>query len=644
MSSSSNVATPAPSLQYTTPMKTSPPIKTKIPRLSPHLVAASFLALSLIPTPSVRAQSLYWDGTDLENGGAGDWNTSNLNWDTSAPGGINSAWSNGKTAVFGGTQGGAVTLGTNITVGGLQFDTSGYTVLNGGNALNTLTFGANGDIFVNDNQAATISSVITATAGTQITKTGSGTLTLSGLNTFNTFSISAGTVKSGSVNALGVTGNKITIETNAVWDLNGYNTSGQTSLNGGGNVTNSRTGNTSQTNLNLGGIDGTFTGKILQTSGNIISVTKAGGGTQILTSTENTFTGTLIIANQSLIVASLGKGTGINEIGSNGSGNISMGNVQNDANLTYTGSGVADASTRNIQLYGNATGGKIEVDSSSSNGLGTGTLKLGGAFASQTDSLGVNKRLTLKGTNTGANTMTGVISNYKDGISVGQNGSGNVLSLTKSGTGTWVLAGNNTYTGDTTVSEGKLLINGNQSAATGAVSVDSGATLGGTGTVGGATTIDRGAFLAAGNSLGSLTFTRSLTLNDGSTTTMELAGNGGVAGTHFDKITVGGAITFNGTLNIVSFAGYNFNQTASYDLFDFVSRLGDFDFVSVGATTLSLSGNFWTGTNDLYTYSFNQLNGVLSVTLSAIPEPASYAALAGLGILGFAVYRRRPKA
>ena len=62
-------------------------------------------------------------------------------------------------------------------------------------------------------------------------------------------------------------------------------------------------------------------------------------------------------------------------------------------------------------------------------------------------------------------------------------------ALTKIGTGTLNLTGTNTYTGTTTVSAGKLFINGNQSTATGNVSVAANATLGGTGTIGGDTAI-----------------------------------------------------------------------------------------------------------------------------------------------------------
>lgn len=92
------------------------------------------------------------------------------------------------------------------------------------------------------------------------------------------------------------------------------------------------------------------------------------------------------------------------------------------------------------------------------------------------------RTLTLTGTNTDANTIAGIL---QDSSAAGAQ----VLSLVKSGVGTWVLSGANTYTVTTTVSAGKLMINGNQTLATGNVSVASGATLAGSGTIGGNTTI-----------------------------------------------------------------------------------------------------------------------------------------------------------
>lgn len=61
--------------------------------------------------------------------------------------------------------------------------------------------------------------------------------------------------------------------------------------------------------------------------------------------------------------------------------------------------------------------------------------------------------------------------------------------LQKTGAGTLSLLSANTYRGTTTLSSGGLYIEGNQAGATGALTVAQGATLGGKGTIGGATTI-----------------------------------------------------------------------------------------------------------------------------------------------------------
>jgi hypothetical protein len=65
------------------------------------------------------------------------------------------------------------------------------------------------------------------------------------------------------------------------------------------------------------------------------------------------------------------------------------------------------------------------------------------------------------------------------------------------------------------VSEGTLVIDGDQSGAAGAVSVASGATLGGTGSVGGSVSVPSGATLAVevdGGTADELTITGTLTL------------------------------------------------------------------------------------------------------------------------------------
>ena len=124
-------------------------------------------------------------------------------------------------------------------------------------------------------------------------------------------------------------------------------------------------------------------------------------------------------------------------------------------------------------------------------------------------------------------------------------------AVTKAGSGTWTLTGDNSYSGVTTVSVGTLLINGNQFSATGPVSVSSGAALGGYGTIGGAVTINAGGVLVPGASAGTLTINSNLTLNSTAVMNFELG-----ASNASDRVTVSGNLALGGTLNVTNLAGF----------------------------------------------------------------------------------------
>ena len=117
----------------------------------------------------------------------------------------------------------------------------------------------------------------------------------------------------------------------------------------------------------------------------------------------------------------------------------------------------------------------------------TAPVTLGGTIQQLAGTKGYATKsvLSLAGAHVGSN-VTGVI---KNAVDYPANSLTRPLALTKVDAGTWTLSGANVYTGSTTVSAGKLLINGDQSLATGNVSVAAGATLGGTGIIGGNTTI-----------------------------------------------------------------------------------------------------------------------------------------------------------
>ena len=165
-----------------------------------------FYVLSLGSTSSVMAGSLYWDINDLSGLAAGDgiWSTSVANWNSSATPVENGrvVWTNPSDAFFNASGTSIVTVSGTVEVSSMTFNGAGYTIA--GSSL-TLT-GAGGNISVNADAA--ISAVIAGSVG--LTKLGSSTLTLSGVNTYTgTTTVSGGKLtvsSSGLVNfTVGVT-------------------------------------------------------------------------------------------------------------------------------------------------------------------------------------------------------------------------------------------------------------------------------------------------------------------------------------------------------------------------------------------------------------------------------------------------------
>ncbi len=159
--------------------------------------AVTLTALLALGTGASRAANIYWDSdtngannnisTGAGLGAAGNWNnlasgTPLVNW-WPGSGTTDQTWVNGTdTAIFWGTAG-TVKLTDTITVGGLRFDTTGYTISATGYAL---TFGAGSDtIALNNIAAATVTGAVGGTGAVTITNMGTtaGTLTLNGTST-----------------------------------------------------------------------------------------------------------------------------------------------------------------------------------------------------------------------------------------------------------------------------------------------------------------------------------------------------------------------------------------------------------------------------------------------------------------------------
>jgi hypothetical protein len=209
----------------------------------------------------------------------------------------------------------------------------------------------------------------------------------------------------------------------------------------------------------------------------------------------------------------------------------------------------------------------------------------------------------------------------------------NIMNLTVTGS-TVTLEGIHTFSGATSVTGGALRLQNGTLSGGGAISVAAGGTLGGGGTVAGATTIT--GTLAPGNSTDLLTFEDSLSL--AGNTHLEIGGL--LRGLEYDAVDVGLAngLTFGGDLLLDFIAPA---AVGDFSLFGFSgTAAGSFANVSLGGLysgNLDGADGIWTGVSDGYTFTFSELSGELSV----IPEPGTYALLAGLGALGVAAWVRR---
>ena len=348
---------------------------------------------------------------------------------------------------------------------------------------------------------------------------GTGAVTLSG--TSRAVTVSAGQLTVGGLNGGATTA--LTVNGAGTLAIGNSVVGG---LSGNGHITNNPTASATLA-VNISG-NSTYSGVLSDGLANTLAFTKQGDGVLTLTN-ANTYTGNTSIQGGTVVMSNgqaLGAVTSTNtvrfsnaapstsatlDMATNGVGDnvyrimVGTGALVNivsnratpgpgiDHALTTGGDGATDTlggGTINFVKGANVTSGTASVSfdqlNLSGSAAGSSTVLNPTTARVTIGSVTKNKNtptqtLELSGTSTG-NLITGSISN----------GTTTAVSLTKSGTSTWTLSGDSSYTGPTTVSGGTLLVNGNNSGATGAVTVAAAGILGGTGTIGSTVTMQAG--------------------------------------------------------------------------------------------------------------------------------------------------------
>jgi rhamnogalacturonan endolyase len=545
------------------------------------LYGQSPVSSQISATPStVAGSTIYW--TNTISGTSQDWNNI-ANWlnNVAFPNGVQSI------AVVNSALTGNQTINLNqvITVG-------------------SLTLGSGGGIFT-----------IAPNSGTLAFNNAPAPATLSELATSLGDTISAPVTINGVLLMTNPTANTLTFSGNIT--IGSLNLTGNTILSG----TDTYTGGTTENAGKLTFSSGTAipsSGTLTLNGTSTVSVPTANSLPNVTVNGTNTITG------------NGNSGTGIAALNDSGVLTllVSGGSDVFDLTGTMTGSGILTLGSSSMTLRFNGTGGdgsavfNLNTNTAVANVRSTGTtaIALGGLMGGprtqlqgDNNSNGANMTYTIGGAN--ANTeFDGIITN----------GTVGTVALNKTGSGTLTLTNANGYSAGTTINGGTLFVKNTRGSATGsgAVTVNSGGMLAGTGTVGGSVTVNSGGALSPGNVPATLTVSNlSLTLAGGSTTLMQVQHSPltnsvvKVTGT----IAAGGGVAEGGTLSVTNSNATAFAGGDSFALFNAAHYSGAFTNFILPALSAGLEWN----TSALNT------SGTLSVVALSSPTIASVSIVNG---------------
>ncbi len=518
-------------------------------------------------------------------------------------------------------------------------------------------------------------------------KLGSGTLVLSGVNTYtgptvvssgtlvlsgvsaSPMILSGGTLKLGADGALSA-GSAVSMSNGtssiSTFDLDGHAVTigslagtGSVTLGSGSLVTGGDNTSTtfSGTISGTGSLTKTGSGLFVMGSASYTGATTISAGTlqfsggQSLSASAVTIAGgaTLDLGNLSVTVGSIaGSGSiilsGLLNMADNTSTTFS-GTIYGTSALAKSGTGTTVLSGANSYSGGTTiTNGTLRAGSNTAFGTGTITVTGGyiganGAPVTLANALNIRDSANNVG-DTVAMTFSGPVTlranwaatAFSTGVTTfsGAIGEAGVArSFSKYGTGEVDFTGANTYTGGTLIGQGTLRINNTSGSAfgTGAVTVAAGATLTGAGTFSGALQVN-GTY-SPGNSPAFVSQPGDIAIGTTGLLAMQIGGL--TRGTDYDALSVGGHFSEGGTLSVSLINGFVPANGQTFDLFDWGLRTGTFATISLPTLDSSLTWD----TSALYT------TGTLGVVVSAIPEPADAAMLGAIAALAFVAWRRR---